>query len=253
MDPEFDHENNVLSENAWGMTWEDQLLEEFSSEKDTLDQQSKVEQEAGAQNLWMSFQNSASAVTNLYKDCMQEKNCWFPFQNAAGAVTVLYKDAMEAQKKSFELGLQLGYNKRIRDMMTWAKKRRRHIRRDELVAFLCGKTPPVKNQRHSPPRSRVGSRSHSDRSSPNMSPVPRVPESEPDLTPFQNALAIQAMDGAMSNVSVGYNSPPTKSKSDELNCIIMDGLTRHNESRKRSNSTHDISMDSPTRKRSRFL
>lgn len=101
-------------------------------------------------------------------------------------------EAMEAQKKSFELGLQLGYNKRLRDIMTWAKKRRRHIRREELMGFLCGKTPPpVKNHRHSPPRSRVSSRSHSDKGSPNLSPVPRVTDSEPDLTPFQNALAIQ--------------------------------------------------------------
>lgn len=100
---------------------------------------------------------------------------------------------MEAQRKNFELGLQLGYNKRIRDIMTWAKKRRRHIRRDELLAMLCGKTPPVKNQRHSPPRSRVGSRSHSDRGSPNLSAVPRVADNEPDLTPFQNALAIQGI------------------------------------------------------------
>mgnify|MGYP001791850383 CR=1 FL=1 len=67
MDPPFDPDSDVLSENSWGRSWEDQLLEDFSSEKDTLDQQSKIEQEAAAQNLWMSFQNSASAVTNLYK------------------------------------------------------------------------------------------------------------------------------------------------------------------------------------------
>lgn len=67
MDPKFDHENDVLSENSWGRAWEDQLLDEFTSERETLDQQSKIEQEAAAQQFWLSFQNSASAVTNLYK------------------------------------------------------------------------------------------------------------------------------------------------------------------------------------------
>lgn len=67
MDPEFERDADVLSENSWGRSWEDQLLEEFSSERETLDQQSKIDQEASAQQLWLSFQNSASAVTNLYK------------------------------------------------------------------------------------------------------------------------------------------------------------------------------------------
>ncbi|XP_067940805.1 HUWE1-associated protein modifying stress responses-like [Watersipora subatra] len=251
MDGEYDRDADLPDNPSWSRTaWEDHLLEDFTGERDALDQQSKFEQEAVAQQLWLSFQNSASAVANLYKGCLQEDNCWSPFQNAAGAVTVLYKDAMEVQKRNFERGVQCGHNKRMRDLLTWVKKKRRHIRREELIAFICGKPPPVRTQRHSPPRCRLGSRSHSDRSTP-RSPVP-LTESEPDLTPFQNALAIQGLDGAMSSVSMGY-SAAAKTKSDELNVLIMDGLTRHNESRKRSSATLDGSKDSPNRKRNRFL
>ena len=101
-------------------------------------------------------------------------------------------DAMEVQKRNFERGIQFGHNKRMRDLITWVKKKRRHIRKDELLAFVCGKPPPpVKTQRHSPPRCRLGSRSHSDRGAP-RSPT-SIADSEPDLTPFQNALAIQGL------------------------------------------------------------
>lgn len=104
---------------------------------------------------------------------------------------LLRLDAVEAQKKALELGIQVGCHRRIRDILTWSKKRRRCIRRDELIAYLCGKAPP-KSQRHSPPRSRVGSRSHSERNSPiSTAAHTSERESEPDLTAFQNALAIQ--------------------------------------------------------------
>lgn len=70
MDLEFEHDGDVLPENtSWGIpnSWEDHLLDEVTSEREALDQQSKIDQEAASQQLWMSFQNSASAVTNLYK------------------------------------------------------------------------------------------------------------------------------------------------------------------------------------------
>ncbi|XP_026541605.1 UPF0472 protein C16orf72-like [Notechis scutatus] len=46
------------------------------------------------QKLWHLFQNSATAVAQLYKDrvCQQPGlSLWVPFQNAATAVTNLYK------------------------------------------------------------------------------------------------------------------------------------------------------------------
>ena len=65
-------------------------------------------------------------------------------------------------------------------------------------------------------------------------------------------LLLVGLDGAMSSVSMGY-SASAKTKSDELNGLIMDGLTKHNESRKRSNHPHDENTDSPNRKRNRLF
>lgn len=37
--------------------------------------------------------------------------------------------------------MQAGYQRRTREVLNWAR-RRRHFRREELLAFLAGKTPP---------------------------------------------------------------------------------------------------------------
>lgn len=67
MDPDLDPDTDRLSESSWSRNWEDQVLEEYLSDREALDQQSKLEQDASAQSLWLSFQNSASSVANLYK------------------------------------------------------------------------------------------------------------------------------------------------------------------------------------------
>lgn len=48
---------------------------------------------------------------------------------------------MESVRRSGEIGIQAGYQRRTREVLNWAR-RRRHIRREELIAFLAGKTPP---------------------------------------------------------------------------------------------------------------
>ena len=66
---------------------------------------------------------------------------WVPFQNAAGAVTTLYKDCIESQKRFSEYGFQCGQQKRNKELLAWIKKRKRHIRREDLIAFLSGANP----------------------------------------------------------------------------------------------------------------
>ena len=41
-----------------------------------------------------------------------------------------------------EYGKQIGYQKRNRDVLKWAKTRRKHLRREDLISFLCGRTSP---------------------------------------------------------------------------------------------------------------
>jgi hypothetical protein len=71
----------------------------------------------------------------------QQLSVWVPFQNAASAVTTLYKDCIESQKRFSEFGFQCGQQKRNKELLSWIKKRKRLIRREELIAFLSGATP----------------------------------------------------------------------------------------------------------------
>ncbi|XP_028342382.1 HUWE1-associated protein modifying stress responses isoform X1 [Physeter macrocephalus] len=83
----------------WFSKWERQCLAE-AEQDEQLPPELQEEAAAAAQpehkqqKLWHLFQNSATAVAQLYKDrvCQQPGlSLWVPFQNAATAVTNLYK------------------------------------------------------------------------------------------------------------------------------------------------------------------
>ena len=74
--------------------------------------------------------------------------------------------------------------------MGWVKKRRRFIKREDLLAFLCGKAPPPRIR-----PSQMG-RSSAERSSPRSHTqshdvVGHSVETTDDLQPFREALALQ--------------------------------------------------------------
>jgi hypothetical protein len=92
-----------------------------------------------AHKLWVSFQNAACSIAQLYKDREQQLSLWLPFQNAASSVTSLYKECIESQKRFSEFGFQSGQQRRNKELLAWAMKRKRHIRREDLIAFLSGR------------------------------------------------------------------------------------------------------------------
>lgn len=49
----------------------------------------------------------------------------------------------EVCRQCTECGVRYGQRKRTRDIVAWAKKKRRHIRREELLAFLLDKPDPT--------------------------------------------------------------------------------------------------------------
>ena len=127
---------------------------------------------------------------------------------------------MDVMKKCFEMGKQYGQHRRNDELIAWTKNSRRHIRREELLGYLCGKSPP---QFHHAPRhhhrsngvhgGRVNSHRHSgDRSSPRHS-SPRVPSSRSgssvdpncgDMHCFCEALALQGMNHIKLELPVGF-------------------------------------------------
>lgn len=159
---------------GWGSgfsLWEEQC---FREAEDSVDQERQLvsEKDAINQRLWLLFQSSACSIAQLYRgmitvcrnndpltslspDRAHGQSMWLPFQVAASNVTTLYRECVESQKKMNELCAQAGAQRRNRELLSWLKKRKRGlIRQEELVAFICGKNSgKERHDRHSNCRS----------------------------------------------------------------------------------------------------
>lgn len=91
-------------------------------------------------------------------------------------------ESADAHQRSHDLGIQIGCQRRNKEVLAWVKKRRRTIRREDLISFLCGKAPPPRTAR-APPRVTMVPTSR-----------PSTPETgssvETDLQPFREAIAL---------------------------------------------------------------
>lgn len=253
----------------WFSKWERQCLAE-------AEQDDPGEEGAGQsqQELWHLFQNSATAVAQLYKDrvCQQQQSSialWGPFQTAATAVTNLYRESVNTQQCAYELGVQRGQQRRGQEVLSWVKKRRRTIRREELISFLCGKAPPPRPARATP---RIAMVTPS-----RPSPADTGSSPDTDLTPFREAIALHGLSGAMASISVRSSSaaapgsptalsssaPPCGRRRNcgppdaDLNTFICEEMARHMgpapvPPRKRPPAPPDTATDSPTHKRNRL-
>ncbi|CAN8002796.1 unnamed protein product [Ixodes hexagonus] len=259
---------------SWITNWERQCIEEVEASPD-LESQIQNEKDTSSQKLWLLFQNSATCVAQLYKDRQHGVSLWVPFQNAAASVTNLYKECMEAEKRVSELGFQCGYQRRTRDLLAWAKKRKRHIRREDLVAFLCGKASshqggghPYNHHHHhwGSPRQRLALEGVAPlRGQPSLMAsrlgaaamggvaigggaggaggTPPSPDAEDvDLDTFREALAISsALGSSRSHGSAVGGVSPTGYRcgaptAASLSSFIAEEFARHVESRKRGSS-----------------
>ncbi|RXN30543.1 UPF0472 C16orf72-like protein [Labeo rohita] len=218
----------------WFSKWERQCLAEAEQEEP-----SEEETEQSQQKLWHLFQNSATAVAQLYKE------------------------SVDAHQRSYELGIQIGHQRRNKDVLAWVKKRRRTIRREDLISFLCGKAPPPRSSR-APPRLAMVSPSRPT-SSETSSSV------ETDLQPFREAIALHGLSGAMASISMRSGAPgspthlsassaPSRRRNGlhdvDLNTFIAEEMALHldNGTRKRSSAQcNDVITDSPTHKRNRMI
>ena len=54
-------------------------------------------------------------------------------------MTPFFLDSSEVCKQCTECGARYGHRKRTKEIVTWAKKKQRYIRREELIAFLLDK------------------------------------------------------------------------------------------------------------------
>lgn len=116
-------------------------------EDQVLEYREEEVREQAHKRLWTLFQQTASALTQLYRDQGTGQReggpglAWMPFQTAAGSLTMLYKDSLEEYRVAGEVNRKLGYQRARRDMTHWARGKRRFIRRDELLSYLATSSP----------------------------------------------------------------------------------------------------------------
>lgn len=94
--------------------------------------------------------------------------------------------------------MERGSRSRTRDVLNWLKKkRRRHLKREDLIAFLCDQQAPYRKEERR--------------------------ERPADLTPFRDALLLQRLSGAMSHMGVSQ----TGSGNDDFQRVLLEDLSRH--------------------------
>lgn len=249
MNEDRDREDDPFRD-LWISNWEQQCVEQLESEPD-YERQLQSERDLTNQKVWISFQNSATAVAQLYKDRLQGMSLWIPFQTAAGTVTTLYKESSEGIRRTSEMGVLCGYQRRNKEILNWARKKRHHIRREDLLAYLAGRAAPPRPQHHrSSPKPRIMlSERHSSPHSLQMEANHDIHlattgdsvDIDDDLHTFREALSVS-------------NSPLNRrQRSSELSAFITSEFARHCKRPAPASPTHDVNMDSPTHKRSRLM
>lgn len=92
----------------------------------------------------LSFFNKRFLTFSLNTDnSSSQHNLWNSFQQASTNVACLFKECSEFQRKMFDISSQSGYNRRTKELLTWAKKKKSYIRREELLSFLSGRSYPA--------------------------------------------------------------------------------------------------------------
>lgn len=114
-----------------------------------------------------------------------------------------------------ELGVQKGRQRHLKDIISWVKKRRKHIRREDLLAFLCGKNPPQRTKVSSGMRHSSGARM--ERTFPRFSSADSLPRNaEADMQCFREAIALQ---GTLSVTNLTSNNTSFTSGSTSFQII----------------------------------
>lgn len=233
--------------------WEKQCIEQLETQED-VEERLEIEKEQALQRLRNLFQNAATACAQLYKERHNRNpSCdrlWSPFQDTANTITLLYKDGADSYKRGLDQGLHSGYQKRNRDVLSWAKKRKKIILREDLLSYLAGRSPPRRTHevRHASTTT-VGS---------NSMPLPPGMDSDSvDTgvqcygTPFNALAALPEIDTSAFFATGGGLGSYGPRRRNHAEANISD--TESREGRKRPACSTDIIMESPSHKRNRYF
>lgn len=248
--------NNEDDFSEW-TPWEQQTLMEMQERGDLeavyLDNTADTEQK-----LFGLFQGAAQCLAVLYKVAADSRNpaLWPAFQAAAGAFTSHHKACVDYLRNCREMALEAGAQRRTKEILACVR-RRRTLRREEILACLAGKSPPPKAHIHyrGSPRSRLNLQEQRPRPRLPPSPLhPPPPQQEQDLSTFREALGI-----AGSPTTLHRRRPPSSGAGHhhpDLQSFLVAEFSRNNKrpapSPSPPNGGHDVTMDSPQHKRFRY-
>ncbi|EEC01239.1 conserved hypothetical protein, partial [Ixodes scapularis] len=259
---------------SWITNWERQCIEEVESSPD-LESQIQNEKDTSSQKLWLLFQNSATCVAQLYKGTHPTPAR--PRQHRVASRTLtktkwstggMTGDSAQAPMSGFSGSTGTG--------PAGLAKNATPIRREDLVAFLCGKGSAHQGSGHAHPYHH-----HHHWGS------PRQRLALEGVAPLRGQasrlgggpVGAGALGGGAGGGGAMGGAPPTLGSSRShssaiggvsppgyrcgaptaasLSNFIAEEFARHVESRKRGasggTSPGDVVMDSPTHKRPRLL
>lgn len=218
---------------------EDEYLNKQLDSDSQIEKKYHAERAIHEQASWNNFQLAASSIAQLYKDKATDgrDEQWFSFQNAAEHATVLYRESLEGYKAYGDLSAQYGYSRRNKELIHWLRRKRKTIKRDELVKFLCGRT--------SPPYRGYLPLTHG-----------QVLDRDNRMQTFREAVCLGGLNNKMSGINFdgGQGSPranPQQDLSSFLHEQFKQASRSSSPSRKRSASISGTVLDqtSPKRKR----
>lgn len=63
-------------------------------------------------------------------------------------MSIVKIDSIDSMRRCSDLGVEMGKQKRSKEILNWARKKRRMIRREDLLAYLAGRPPPPRPHSH---------------------------------------------------------------------------------------------------------
>lgn len=76
MSDDNERDESPVNRESWLSNWEEECIQEWEDETN-MDERLKNDSEISSQKLWMGFQNSATAVAQLYKGNILNKKLFF--------------------------------------------------------------------------------------------------------------------------------------------------------------------------------
>jgi len=143
-DHRTNHEDNLSSH-------EDQAVVDIINQETEADRIYKSHSHEYNQRIYTQFQTVAAQLTCLYNAAVantrerypeREALLWNTFSAAATTLTQHHKACQDAMKALPEAAADRAYRRRDRETCHWATGRKRHLRREDLLAHLSGRPPP---------------------------------------------------------------------------------------------------------------